>query len=260
MKLFKKKHKKKLIILLIGIATFLGYVFEWGQNLEWVIGLFEREPRLIVGPDNNYRGLILKDIQYEIGKPAGVIFGKVEYSFDVPLDLMNTCLMIGNSEFPRGPSSCNISFKAKNGEIVFDIKLYDIEGNFIAEILENQITGNQHRTFSYNFDQHGFELIDDHNNVLMSILYIGDNRFTFQGVIYNDTGEVHLVKDNKDAIVRKDIKKLRWLQSSLKKHFIYTGEDYLGKRSDYGKAKMLQKIDTASFTRIYLPDAEQPLD
>lgn len=132
--------------------------------------------------------------------------------------------------------NCTFKLKAADGKMFVSLKLFSITGEFIGEIVENQIVYNQNDTFSYNYDDTGFEIIDKNNNVLISIEHIDEQTISFQGIITYSNGKVIVFDDLRGPKPQSTSYDPIIDQEKLKKHFVYTGNDYLGKRSDHGKS------------------------
>lgn len=75
----------------------------------------------------------------------------------------------------------SIRFDNKNN-LIFDLKVFDLDGNLVAEIVDNYWRPNKNFVGKFNYDDKGFEVIDNKDNIAISVDITGSNKITIQGM------------------------------------------------------------------------------
>ncbi|TWJ02443.1 hypothetical protein JN11_01416 [Mucilaginibacter frigoritolerans] len=75
-----------------------------------------------------------------------------------------------------------ISIGFDHSKILISMKVFDLKGNLIAEIENNFWRPNRNFTGKFNYDDHGFEVMDNEGNIAVSIDITGTNQLDIQGV------------------------------------------------------------------------------
>ena len=121
-----------------------------------------------------------------------------------------------------------------NSELMVNAKIFDRDMNLLVEIVNNKWRVNPHFKNKMNYDSKGFEIIDDKDAVVFSINIISETTIDLRGILFN--GQNYLILTD-NYIVRWDKKTFDNYKMSLpkeiKKIFVYTGKDWLGKRNIY---------------------------
>ena len=69
-----------------------------------------------------------------------------------------------------------------HNKMLISMRVFDFKGNLIAEIENNFWRPNKNFTGKFNYDDHGFEVIDNEGNIAVSIDIAGVNQLEIQGV------------------------------------------------------------------------------
>ena len=69
-----------------------------------------------------------------------------------------------------------------NNRMLFSLRIFDIDNNLIAEIENNSWRPNKNFTGKFNYDNRGFEVIDNKGNVAIRVNVIANNTIDIQGV------------------------------------------------------------------------------
>lgn len=132
----------------------------------------------------------------------------------------------------KSPSQTNfIPFKIgiQNNKVYLDAEVIDQSFTHIVSIEKNNWIVNPHIINRLNYDDNGFEVIDDMSNVLFSIDIFPDNKIKFQGFIY--TSNIIIVAGDKKVTLINNIKSFKDADKYFKKLFVYTGSNWLHKRA-----------------------------
>jgi hypothetical protein len=142
-----------------------------------------------------------------------------------------------------------LSIKVVNNKLLISMRVFDIDGNLIAEIEDNFWRPNPNLTAKFNYDDHGFEVADNKGNIVVSINITATNEIEIQGIfaikesklfyIAGSNGFNLLSFKNPDmiALVYKkynltyeDFLNSKIQQTNITQLFEYTGKNWLHKR------------------------------
>jgi hypothetical protein len=127
-----------------------------------------------------------------------------------------------------------IGFKIKDDRLLVGTKVYNIDGALIAEIEESNWRPNKNFTGKFNYDDRGFEVIDNNGNIVISINMINDYLIQLQGIFsYNRHVYTYGLASAIDNANRPNFR--QEVQESIRncriqQLFEYTGKDWLHKR------------------------------
>lgn len=134
--------------------------------------------------------------------------------------------------------------------ILFTTMVYDIDGNVVAEIENNYWRPNKNFISKYNYDENGFEVIDNKGHIVLSIDIKDGNKIRLQGIFIDKESTQYILagisehvvfdKNTKQGIAPLRVKKSNIstpeaLDEEIKKVkfqrlFKYNGEHWLHKR------------------------------
>lgn len=135
-----------------------------------------------------------------------------------------------------------------NNKFLFNIQVFDIEENLIAEIINNNWRSNKNYVSKFNYDESGFEVMDNKGRIVLNIDLISNNTILIQGIWLNQEKQICLIgskgfvlipaktpeyeaalkaKQNKDynTYIKESINKVQ-----IKQLFEYTGKHWLHRR------------------------------
>lgn len=128
-----------------------------------------------------------------------------------------------------------IKFSVVDNKLVVTLKAFDIYGNWIVEIENNNWHRNPNYTGKFNYDNRGFEIVDNKDNISLNLDLLSNNKIKMQG--YIPVKEVGLVliagtkystnlylARGEEAIIQ-EINKVE-----IRQLFEYTGKNWLHKR------------------------------
>lgn len=125
--------------------------------------------------------------------------------------------------------------RSKDGKILFSCDIYDAYGNIIAEIKDNCWRPNRNFISKINYDATGFEVLNNQNQVALSVDFLGDNLIKIQGIfVLKKMGMIYLVGDSIMTALelsRTDDLPNMIEKTGFRKIFIYTGINYLHQRA-----------------------------
>lgn len=75
-----------------------------------------------------------------------------------------------------------LSINFDNDKMLISIKVIDLQGKLIAEIENNNWRPNRNFTGKFNYDDTGFEVMDNEGNIALSVDIIGNNQIHVQGI------------------------------------------------------------------------------
>ncbi len=131
----------------------------------------------------------------------------------------------------RDPFSISLD---KDNRMLFSIEVYDIEGNLIAEIENNNWRPNKNFTGKFNYDDRGFEVIDNKGNVAINFTVSESNKIIIQGIFqFKEIGKIFLCGNNGFNIL--DMTNIQNFNQeidgiNIAKIFRYTGKNWLHSR------------------------------
>lgn len=144
-----------------------------------------------------------------------------------------------------------VKFKLdNNNKILFSVQVYDLDDNLIVEVKDNYWWYNKNFISKYNYDDTGFEVLDNKGHIVISIDVLDNNTIRFQGIFADLKSEFcsligqsdmsYFNKKTKLGIglnpnvniktneaLEKEIEKL-----NFKRLFKYSGKDWLGMRNN----------------------------
>lgn len=118
-----------------------------------------------------------------------------------------------------------------HNKVFLNAEVIDQNNNHIVSIENNNWIVNPHVINRLNYDNNGFEVIDDMSNVLFSIDIFPDNRIKFQGFIFFK--DIVLVIGDKEITFVDNVKNFKEATKYFKRLFVYTGTNWLHKRANY---------------------------
>lgn len=183
------------------------------------------------------------------------IQGKLNLQFDTPLKDEDSVTMI------FGPSTTNyvwewnkkgylrigkfdpINLKIINRRVVLSLVANDFFGNWLAEVDQNYWRRNQSQISKFNYDSKGFEIMNNKNKVCFSIDILPHNTIRIQGIFsFLNDGIILVAHDNaldwftigSEGNIQQNIFNQIEAASKIyiKPLFSYTGDNWIGKRSD----------------------------
>lgn len=143
-----------------------------------------------------------------------------------------------------------ISLKVVDNKLLLSMQVFDLKGNLIAEIEDNFWRPNRNFTGKYNYDDKGFEVLDNEDNIAVNINITDSGNLEIQGIFpYKDSGTIMLCGSNGlrtlsfnnlefetiinkkyhmsyDDYFNKCVKEVK-----IRRLFNYTGNDWLHKRN-----------------------------
>ena len=66
--------------------------------------------------------------------------------------------------------------------MLISLKVFDLKGNLIAEVENNFWRPNRNFTGKFNYDDRGFEVIDNQGNIAVNIEFVGNNQIVINGI------------------------------------------------------------------------------
>ncbi|MBE9465513.1 hypothetical protein ACFP1I_22245 [Dyadobacter subterraneus] len=156
-----------------------------------------------------------------LSKEARIYLGKGAIS--IPSDGLN----LQNEDKDGG--SIFIKLRYGKDELLISMKVLDTSGNVIVEIDDNYWRPNPNFTSKRNYDDFGFEVMDNQGNIAMNIDQIG-NDVTVQGILALSNGSVMVASDDGTTIYLKEDFQKQTKKFKIRQLFEYTGKNYLGKR------------------------------
>lgn len=127
----------------------------------------------------------------------------------------------------------SIHFDNKN-RILISIDVYDLFGNLIAEINDNNWRPNKNFTGKFNYNDTSFEVINNQGEVAISIDFLQDNRIILKGIFpFKDAGIIWFCgkRTISDYFAAPYIRLINDLKNAeINPIFKYTGNDWLHKR------------------------------
>lgn len=246
-KIFVKKYWKKFVLFLGGLV-FIASVIDLPKAYENLIDYFYPKNYIISETDNNVRGIILDNPETNGMKTLSLAFGMSNtksFISHIPYEAQRNKYLCMLDPFDM---HCNYSYRIDlDYRLFISAKLYDISGNLIGDIKDNEFILNLNNQFSWNMNDKAFEIIDSKGLVLFSLKYTPPNVLNLQGVINNFDGKYLVMGVDGKSVFKSVIKQednnivdsqkqleydLMNSQKTLKKVFSYHGVDYFGKMSD----------------------------
>jgi hypothetical protein len=122
----------------------------------------------------------------------------------------------------------SLKFKVINGELTVSATILDHDGKYVLKIEDNKWSRNPQVTGGFNYDQNGFEILDNNGDVIFN-LDVQGNMIILQAVFY--TPRIVVIYSNNglmDASRQGDYRKK--IRDNVKQLFEYNGDNPLGKR------------------------------
>jgi hypothetical protein len=124
-------------------------------------------------------------------------------------------------------------FAIRSDRLFISGQIIDYERNHLVEINNNEWLVNAHIKDKLNYDNKGFEVIDDRDNVIFSIDILKNNTIKIQGIfLQRDTRLITIIGD-KEILSAGNIgnREHDSFNNKFRKLFVYTGRNWLHKRS-----------------------------
>lgn len=74
-----------------------------------------------------------------------------------------------------------IRLRIEDNKLLISVTAYDLQGNWVVDVLNNYWRRNPNYTGKFNYDETGFEIIDNAGRILLSIDIVAKNKINFQG-------------------------------------------------------------------------------
>jgi hypothetical protein len=140
-----------------------------------------------------------------------------------------------------------------DNRVLFNVKIFNTEGNLVAEIINNFWRPSRNFIGKYNYDDTGFEVIDSKGNIVFNIDILGNNNIKIQGIFpVSDIKKMHIISNTQhiqfDMIkTETDIKAYNSTHTTdyetelqnainsvqIKQLFEYTGKKWVKRRKEY---------------------------
>jgi len=116
-----------------------------------------------------------------------------------------------------------LSSQIENGTLKINALLYDKDGNIAVKIVSNEWTVNPKFMWDKNFDNNGFEIVDDKDNIILQIVLVSGNVIRINGDFY--CGGMEYFINNKGVIINPGDEK-----STVEPIFKYPAINHPGER------------------------------
>ncbi len=192
------------------------------------------------------------DLRTEEQSALTALSGIIDFDNDKPLmdeEMLN--LHLGNNKLGNPVSDYKkenrpvllnltdgdfVPIKIVDGKLKFSVKIYDLGGNWIANISDNYWIRNPNNTGLFNYDAHGFEVIDNGGFVALSVNIVSRTDIEMQGylvdrvaariILFGENGMMTLNLPITFVQANATIKKV-----GIKPIFRYSGPNWLGARN-----------------------------
>lgn len=140
-----------------------------------------------------------------------------------------------------------VIFTYKDKKVFVTAQIYDREGKIVCEIENNEWSTNSNNFYKRNYDSQAVEVIDQYNNVVLSVELQSENIIDLKGIFFSDRGDCISINDESIFVLRyigklpstvlPEISLSRYNEEGrrITRKFVYVGKDYLGKRIDSKK-------------------------
>lgn len=124
-----------------------------------------------------------------------------------------------------------IKTKIVDGKLNFSIDIYDFNHNLLVEVKDNKWRANPNFKNKLNYDNRGFEVIDDKNNVVLSLNILAGNVIRVQGIFFGKNMAYVANKESLSIVSKTELVTDYYkLTNSFDRIFEYMGNDWLHKR------------------------------
>lgn len=129
-----------------------------------------------------------------------------------------------------------VPFRVVGDKLKVNLTIYDLNGNWIAEIVNNFWRRNPNNTSKFNYDKTGFEIVDNRGFIALNVDLISNKEIKCQGyLISRDRGQLFIggTKGFSTHPIPKTIGEVEkyFEQAQVKQMFKYTGDHWIGKRN-----------------------------
>lgn len=138
-------------------------------------------------------------------------------------------IVLGNKEL--------VKVNYLTNHILINTTVYDLSGNWVLEIVNNYWRRNPNYTGKFNYDENGFEIIDNRGYVVLSLDMKGKDRINLQGYVlsreagilfvFGKTAMTWLSLGDKTPMTEFNN---TFRDAGVKQIFTYTGENWLHER------------------------------
>jgi hypothetical protein len=128
-----------------------------------------------------------------------------------------------------------IKVRIVDNKMVISLTWYNLKGEWIVEIVDNFWRRNPTNTGKFNYDDKGFEVVDNQGNIALNLNFRKQNEIIIQGYIYTPQNGLIAIggkngvyvpkKTDNDVSIIQKMKEIQIIQL-----FEYSGEGWLGKR------------------------------
>lgn len=131
-----------------------------------------------------------------------------------------------------------LRFTYRDKKVYVTTKVFDKDGKIVCEIDNNEWSVSPNNYYKRNYDDTAIEVIDQYNNVVLQVELLPNNIIEVRGIFTSHSGDCILLDGSGFEILKYNTGAITQAQynsaaRSIKRKFIYTGEDYLGKRVKY---------------------------
>lgn len=124
-----------------------------------------------------------------------------------------------------------------NGKLKFSTKIYDLDGDWIADIDNNVWQRNPNNTGRFNYDAKGFEVIDKRGFVALSVDLLTRTDISIHGyLVERRVGGIFVMGEKGQktiSVYAPLVDKIKLLESlQVRQLFEYSGKKWLGKRKN----------------------------
>jgi hypothetical protein len=129
-----------------------------------------------------------------------------------------------------------ITMKIVGNKILISVTIYDLFGNWIVDIVNNNWRRNPNNTGKFNYDKNGFEMIDNRNHVAFNFHIKSQYDILMSGYILSkETNQLFISGKSITIIKLNPSISLKQIEDEIKEMgadpiFEYTGEHWLHKR------------------------------
>lgn len=121
-----------------------------------------------------------------------------------------------------------------NNKIFISLNVYDLYGNLIAEIVDNNWRPNKNFTGKFNYDDTSFEVINNQGEVAINVDFLSNNKIIVNGIFPFRKDNLIILAGKKSSTLSFNDTYDYYIQAleiaDIKKIFVYTGKDWLKKR------------------------------
>lgn len=131
-----------------------------------------------------------------------------------------------------------LTVRFKNQKILLSLNVYDFYGNLIAEIKDNYWRPNKNFTGKFNYDQNGFEVVNNQGNISVNVDFVGNNKIVIQGIFpFRDERSIIIAEKDRFSVGTLPTSEIEFNKlmngCNIRQLFEYTGKNWLHQRIKY---------------------------